>query len=92
MGRSKSRQWVALSLAATLLVAGAQGVQAKGCIKGAAVGAVAGNVARHHEVMSAAAGCVVGHHLAKKKEREEKTQRKEQKREERRQQFETASP
>jgi hypothetical protein len=35
----------------------------KGCIKGAAVGAVAG----HHAVAGAAAGCVIGHHNAKVK-------------------------
>jgi outer membrane lipoprotein SlyB len=92
MGRTMPKQWVAVSLAAALLLAGAQGAQAKGCIKGAAVGAVAGHVARHHAVLGAAAGCIVGHHLAKKKEREEKARRKEEKREERRQRLEPKSP
>ena len=38
----------------------------KGCLKGAAVGGVAGHTAGHHGKMGAAAGCVVGHHRAKK--------------------------
>ena len=37
----------------------------KGCIKGAAVGGVAGHyVGRGHAVAGAAVGCVVGHHRA----------------------------
>ena len=41
-------------------------VLAKGCIKGAAVGGVAGHfVGRGHAVAGAAIGCVVGHHRAK---------------------------
>ncbi len=43
---------------------------AHGCIKGAAVGGVAGHVAGHHAVAGAAVGCVIGHHRAKVKERE----------------------
>lgn len=66
MVSSKSKQWVAAPLAVLLLFTAANGAQAKGCLKGAAVGAVAGHVARHHAVLGAAAGCVVGHHLAKK--------------------------
>ena len=34
---------------------------ARGCLKGAAVGAVAGHFAHHHGVAGAAAGCAVGH-------------------------------
>jgi len=41
-------------------------VLAKGCIKGAAVGGVAGHfVGRGHALAGAAIGCVVGHHRAK---------------------------
>jgi len=40
--------------------------QAKGCLKGAAVGAVAGHFAHPHPVLGAVAGCIVGHHLAHK--------------------------
>ena len=36
---------------------------AKGCIKGALVGGVAGHYA-HHTFLGAAAGCVAGRHLA----------------------------
>jgi hypothetical protein len=42
---------------------------AKGCLKGAAVGAVG-----HHAVAGAAVGCVVGHHHAKVKQQEAKQQ------------------
>jgi hypothetical protein len=80
MVMTKSKQWVAAPLAALLLLAAANGVQAKGCLKGAAVGAVAGHVAHHHAVLGAAAGCIVGHHMAKKKEREEREQRRAQQR------------
>lgn len=41
-------------------------VLAKGCLKGAAVGGVAGHfVGKGHAVAGAAIGCVVGHHRAK---------------------------
>jgi len=58
----------ALLTAGVLLSATAQ-VQAKGCLKGAAVGGVAGHL-KHHGVAGAAAGCAVGHHMANKKEKE----------------------
>lgn len=58
----------ALFTAGVLLSATAQ-VQAKGCLKGAAVGGVAGHL-KHHGVAGAAAGCAVGHHMANKKEKE----------------------
>jgi hypothetical protein len=44
--------------------------RAAGCLKGAAVGGVAGHVAGHHGVLGAGAGCVVGHHQANKHARE----------------------
>jgi uncharacterized protein YcfJ len=53
-----------------LLLAGADGADAKGCIKGAVVGGIAGHYAGHHAVAGAAAGCVIGHHEAKRHERE----------------------
>src|SRR5450759_3958602 len=43
--------------------------EAKGCLKGAAVGGVAGHFAGHHGVLGAAAGCVVGRHEANKRKR-----------------------
>ena len=42
--------------------------EAKGCLKGAAVGGVGGHVAGHHALLGAAAGCAVGHHMANKKQ------------------------
>ena len=41
--------------------------EAKGCLKGAAVGGVGGHVAGRHGLIGAAAGCVVGRHMANKK-------------------------
>jgi hypothetical protein len=38
--------------------------RAAGCVKGAAVGGVAGHFAGHHGVLGAGAGCVIGHHEA----------------------------
>ena len=50
-------------------------VQAKGCLKGAAVGGVAGHFAGHHAILGAVGGCIVGHHMAAKHAREERAQR-----------------
>jgi hypothetical protein len=55
----------ALSLA---LAATAMPADAKGCIKGALIGGVAGHYASRHGFLGAAAGCVVGHHLAKRQQ------------------------
>ena len=44
-------------------------VYAKGCIKGAIVGGVAGSAVGHGK-LDAAAGCVVGHHEANKADAE----------------------
>jgi hypothetical protein len=56
-------------LAAGLLVAGAVALpgqaEAKGCIKGAVVGGLAGKAVGHGKA-GAAAGCAVGHHNANK--------------------------
>ena len=43
--------------------------EAKGCLKGAAIGGIAGHFAGHHVVLGAAAGCVVGRHEANKRDR-----------------------
>ena len=45
-------------------------VQAAGCLKGAAVGGVAGHFAGHHGLLGAGAGCVIGGHEANKHARE----------------------
>jgi hypothetical protein len=47
---------------------------AQGCLKGVAVGGVAGHLAGHHGVLGASAGCVIGHHEASKHSREQATQ------------------
>jgi hypothetical protein len=47
---------------------------AAGCLKGAAVGGVAGHFAGHHGVLGAGAGCVIGHHEASKHARQQATQ------------------
>jgi len=55
---------------ALVLAAGVAGpAQAKGCLKGAAVGGLAGHMA-HHGVLGAAGGCAVGHHMASKQEKQ----------------------
>jgi outer membrane lipoprotein SlyB len=54
------------------LVAGT--ANAAGCLKGAAVGGVAGHVAGKHGVVGAVGGCVVGRHMANKKAKKEKAE------------------
>ena len=56
----------AASCAALALIA-SPSAEAKGCLKGAAVGGVAGHFMGHHPVAGAAVGCAVGHHQAAKK-------------------------
>ena len=38
--------------------------EAKGCIKCALIGGIAGHVAGHHGLLGAAAGCLIGRHQA----------------------------
>lgn len=64
---------VALAFVGLISVGGL--ASAKGCIKGAAVGGVAGHVVGKHGVLGAAAGCVVGRHQANKKDRQETADR-----------------
>ena len=45
--------------------------QAKGCLKGAAIGGVGGHVAGGHGLLGAGAGCIVGRHMANKKAKQE---------------------
>ena len=52
-----------LVIAVTAVSATAIPAHAKGCIKGALVGGVAGH-AVHHGLIGAATGCVIGHHEA----------------------------
>lgn len=44
--------------------------EAKGCLKGAAVGGVGGHVAGGHAILGAAGGCLVGRHMANKKDQQ----------------------
>jgi hypothetical protein len=45
---------------------------AKGCVKGALIGGVAGHYTVHHGFLGAAAGCIIGHHEAEKRERQKR--------------------
>jgi hypothetical protein len=45
-------------------------VRAAGCLRGAAIGGVAGHFAGHHGLLGAGAGCVIGRHEANKHARE----------------------
>lgn len=62
---------LALALTAGMISSAAN---AAGCLKGAAVGGLAGHVAGHHGVLGAGAGCVIGHHEASKHARQQATQ------------------
>jgi hypothetical protein len=68
------RTAIALSAAALLtFTAGAGAADAKGCVRGAVVGGVAGHFAGRHTLAGAAIGCVVAHHhyaVQKRRERE----------------------
>jgi len=59
-------KWIlATACAAANSVMSLSGANAKGCIKAAIVGGLAGHMAGHGK-MGAAAGCVIGHHEANK--------------------------
>lgn len=60
--------------AAALALASTAPAQAKGCIRGALVGGVAGHYTAHHGILGAAAGCVIGRHEANKRARMERQQ------------------
>ena len=63
-------KFLSIALGCVALSAVSLSVQAAGCLKGAAVGGVAGHVAGHHGAVGAAAGCALGHHHAAKKAKE----------------------
>jgi hypothetical protein len=54
---------IAAALLITAMAAPAPGL-ARGCMKGAIIGGVAGHMMHHHALAGAAAGCVIGHHEA----------------------------
>jgi hypothetical protein len=63
-----------IAAAALGLAFGASSADAKGCLKGAAVGGTAGHFAGDHGVLGAAAGCVIGRHEANKAARQQQHQ------------------
>jgi hypothetical protein len=71
MKRNSMATVLALALTAGVMSSPAN---AAGCLKGAAVGGVAGHLAGHHGVLGAGAGCVIGHHEANKHARQQATQ------------------
>ena len=71
MKRNSMATVLALALTAGVMSSPAN---AAGCLKGAAVGGVAGHLAGHHGVLGAGAGCVIGHHEASKHARQQTTQ------------------
>lgn len=62
---------LAAAVSCIALLAASSQADAAGCLKGAAVGGVAGHVAGHHGVLGAVAGCAVGHHEAGKAARQQ---------------------
>lgn len=57
-----------IKCSAVILVLGAVSpANAKGCLKGALIGGVAGHYTVHHGLLGAAAGCIIGRHEAKKR-------------------------
>ena len=57
-----------IAVAAMIAVAAVPGAaQAAGCLKGAAVGGVAGHFVGHHGLIGAGVGCLVGRHNANKR-------------------------
>ena len=64
---------LAVALVSSLTVF-SQAAEAKGCLKGAAVGGVGGHLAGGHGLLGAGAGCLVGRHMANKKDKQEAAQ------------------
>jgi hypothetical protein len=60
----------AFAVAVTGLALSTTPAPAKGCLKGAAVGGVAGHFVGHHGLLGAGAGCIIGHHEANKHARQ----------------------
>jgi len=60
----------AFAVAVTGLALSSTPAPARGCLKGAVLGGVAGHFAGHHGLLGAGAGCIIGHHEAAKHARE----------------------
>ena len=63
----KIRMMMALIALPASLAMASSPAEAKGCLRGAAAGGVAGHFAHHHAVMGAMAGCAAGHYYYKHK-------------------------
>ena len=61
---------IALAAIAMLAIVSSP-ADARGCLKGAAVGGVAGHYAGHHGLLGAAAGCLYGRHRANEQDRQQ---------------------
>ena len=65
------RKIIPLALSAALIMSAAPSeVMAKGCIRGAVAGGVAGHYMHHHAVMGAMGGCIAAHEYYKHKARQ----------------------
>jgi hypothetical protein len=63
------------TVVAIIILILATSANAKGCLKGAVLGGVAGHYTVHHGLLGAAAGCIIDRHEAKRRaqiEREKK--------------------
>ncbi len=67
-------KFAAVCAVAALMFAATSPADAKGCLKGAFVGGVAGHYTHHHGVIGAIAGCAIGRHEANKRARLERDQ------------------
>ncbi|WP_293882034.1 hypothetical protein [Sphingomonas sp.] len=62
-------QKIAIALLASAVTLVPTAVLAKGCIRGALAGGVAGHYVHHHAIAGAMAGCAAGHYYYKHKEK-----------------------
>ena len=65
----------AFAVAVTGVALSSTPAPARGCLKGAVIGGVAGHFAGHHGLLGAGAGCIIGHHEANKHARERGSER-----------------
>lgn len=65
-----NKVWVLAATAILSTAVTAAPANAAGCLKGAAVGGVAGHYVGNHGLLGAGVGCIVGRHQANKRERE----------------------
>jgi hypothetical protein len=60
----------AFAVAVTGVALSSTPTPARGCLKGAVIGGVAGHFAGHHGLLGAGAGCIIGHHEADRRAHE----------------------